>query len=274
MNTYSNLVCASAIAFAVVLGCKSSSSKDTSIDELVELPVSIGPIDENLYAKESMIVTLTNENKLFREHYSPDSKVRSSETFISKEELPKLLKDHFAQGISADKQKVYFKADADAAYENVLSVFEGIQKADIEKIALVINQPQLTTKNNPNRGVLLVKVPTHPSGVEEIVLFSPTITSTDQKPNPLSLVVVLDAKGRVSLNMMNFSDYDALEKQLSEVFEMRKGSGVVNESTGEVETTVILKVAKSCKYNQLVTLVEAVKSAGGSPIVVHMANLE
>ena len=233
--------------------------------ETVNLPENVKYADSDIDIEKetSMILTLTSDNKLYvKQKNNVSDKVEIAENIITKEELPDNLRK-FSEVKTPDKRIVYIKADANAGYENVLQVFDIIRKADIDKVGLVV----VGEKNESNPYQLYyerfeVKLPAPTDNAHVVV-----------RPNPLTLVAILKADGKISLNnedMGMISNPEKLESLLVSVFNERENNGVFREGTNEIEKTVFLKVSKSIKYGDFIKLVEAVKAARAEPIGIQI----
>lgn len=253
-----------AVAVAVPFLINEPSRKN----DLVSLPVNVKYADSDyeLSKNTSVILTLTADNKLYQRQIRdlPD-KVEIAETIIAKEDLLEKLKSSMADK-TPDKRIVYFKCDVNASFENVLQVFDIIRKADLEKVGLVV----IGEKNADD--------PYQISPLSfEVRLPAPTVkTDVPVKPNPLTLIAMLEADGRLSLNREDqgmISKPKTLEDMLVRVFKERENSGVFREGTNEIEKTVFLKVSKSNKYGDFIKLVEAVKLAGAEPIGIQFEDI-
>ena len=238
-------------------------------NELVNLPTNskTANSDYDLAKETSVILTLTSDNKLYeKQNRNLSDRVERTETIITKEELPAKLKSSM-QDKTPDKRIVYLKCDVNATYENILQVFDIIRKSDIDKVGLVVVGEK--NENDPyqiNPRTFEVKLPEPPTDkVNEVV-----------KPNPLTLVAMLEKDGKLTLNREDIgaiSNTKKLENMLVEIFKDREANGVFREGTNEVEKTVFLKVAKSSKYGDFIKLVEAVKGAGTEPIGIQIDDL-
>jgi len=233
-------------------------------NELVNLPVNVkyADSDYDLEKESSMILTLTAENKL----YQRQNRVERTENSITKEELPEKLKSSMKDK-TPDRRIVYFKCDVNASFENVLQVFDIIRKADIDKVGLVV----VGEKNNTD------PYQVNPIRFEVKLPLEPTKKANEMvRPNPLTLVAILERDGKLMLNredMGTISDTKKLENMLVEVFKEREYNGVFREGTNEVEKTVFLKISKSSKYGDFIKLVEAVKGAGTQPIGIQIDDI-
>lgn len=239
------------------------------INEIVNLPANVKNADDDydIERESSMILTLTSDNKLYlRQKSNVPDKLERTENITSREELPeKLIK--FFEMKSPEKRIVYLKADVNVSYENVLQLFDIIRKADIDKVGLVV----VGAKNeddpyqiNPLR--FEVKLPQPIDKGNEVL-----------KPNPLTLVAMLENDGKMLLNneaIGMISDTKHLEIMLVRVFKDRENNGIFREGTNEIEKTVFLKVSKSSKYGDFIKLVEAVKNTNANPIGIQIDDIK
>jgi TonB family protein len=99
--------------------------------------------------------------------------------------------------------------------------------------------------------------------------------SDNSRPNPLILQVRLSPDRRPNLNNMGLDDEEALSSKLSEVFDAREANGVFRVNSNEIEKTVLFQIdyigadpQVINKYGDLVRVIDALKGAGSSPIVL------
>lgn len=144
-----------------------------------------------------------------------------------------------------------------------MQVFDIIRKAGIDKIGLVV----VGEKNSAEPIQIYLER-------FEVRLPQPTDKATEVvRPNPLTLVVMLDKDGILMLNREDtgrISETELLKNKLDRIFKERESNGVFREGTNEVEKTVFLKVSKSGKYGDFIKLVEAVKGARAEPIGIQI----
>jgi biopolymer transport protein ExbD len=254
------------IAVAAVIPFLINEPKRKS--ELVNLPMNIkfAESDYGIEKETSTVLILTADNKLYEKRVSDSAdRVETKENIVTKEELPEKLKRQM-EFKTPDHRIVYFKCDVNASYENVLQIFDIIRKADLDKIGMVvvggkdeIDDPYQIT---PLRFEVKLPAPIDESDA------LPKL-----RPNPLTLIAMLETNGKLSLNREDvglISDTKKLENMLAEIFREREAMGVFREGTNEVEKAVFLKASKSSKYGDFIRLVEAVKGAGADPIVIQM----
>ncbi len=237
-------------------------------NEIVNLPVNVKYADDDsdIEKDTSMLLTLTADNKLYgrRDREVHDSSERTG-AIITEEELPAKIKSSL-EGKTRDKRIVYFKCDVNASNENVLQVFDVIRKADVDKVGLVVIGEKNEDDPYQTAPVMFdVRLPA-PSGQTE-----------PRKPNPLTLIAMLENDGKLRLNNEDtgtISDSEKLKIRLMEIFKERENNGVFREGTNEVEKTVFVKVSKSSKYGDLIKLVQAVKVARAQPIGIQIDDVE
>jgi biopolymer transport protein ExbD len=268
---WSSLIAATMIEvllLATAVGIPFLISEPKRKNETVKLPenVKYADHDSDIDKESSMILTLASDNKLYlkQKNNIPD-KAERAENMITREELPEKLKK-FSEVMTPDKKIVYLKADTNASYDNVLQIFDVIRKAEISRVGLVV----IGEKNEDDpyqtySARFSVKLPAPIDKANKVV-----------RPNPLTLVAMLETDGRLTLNNEDtgmISDRKRLENKLTEVFKDREARGVLREGTNEVEKTVFLKVSKSSKYGDFIKLVEAVRGAGAEPVGIQIDDL-
>ncbi len=175
---------------------------------------------------------------------------------LTKDALGKEISDCLTP-LSLEKKIVYIKADDALEYGNILDVLNVAQKAKVEKIGFVVSP---TDNIDEPRNVLEVMLPAD----------SKHIDSKLGRPNPLLLIVFLDDKGKIKLNMDGHDSLESLTTRLKEIFKQREETGVFREGTNEVEKTVFIKAPRSIKYGEVVKAIDAVRGGGGSPIGIQL----
>jgi biopolymer transport protein ExbD len=126
--------------------------------------------------------------------------------------------------------------------------------------------------------IFMVITPLKPSRFEAKIPAEPKDQkNVDVKPNPLTLVVSINGATKdVALNnepFGNVTDTEKLQNKLREVFTQREQNGTIREGTNEVEKTVFIKAPKSVRYGDVVKVIDAIKTAGASPIGLQIDDL-
>lgn len=256
------------LLIAVAVGVPFLMNEPQRKNELVNLPkdIKFAESDYDIAKETSTVLILTADNKLYEKQVS-DSAERTEikENVITREELPEKLKTQM-EFKTPDRRVVYFKCDVNASVENVLQIFDIIREADLDRIGLVVvgKKDEIDDPYQITPLSFKVKLP-EPSGA------SPNV-----RPNPLTLIAMLDSNGKLSLNSEDLgliSDTQKLESMLVKIFKDREDKGYFREGTNEIEKTVFVKVSKSGKYGDFIKLVEAVKGAGAEPIGIYMDDI-
>jgi biopolymer transport protein ExbD len=154
------------------------------------------------------------------------------------------------------EQMVYFQGAASAEYELVASVLSQIRIAGADNIGLIVSGKSANQGSTSLRR-FAVKLPPEPEPNEKI------------KPDNLLLVAELSAAGKIRLNqneMGEISQPGVLTSMLTRIFEQRTNSNVA-------EKAVKIKAAKQASYADVVRVIDAVKGAGGSPIILEIYDL-
>ncbi|MEO7538731.1 MAG: biopolymer transporter ExbD [Pyrinomonadaceae bacterium] len=126
--------------------------------------------------------------------------------------------------------------------------------------------------------IFMVITPLKPSRFEAKVPAEPKDEpQTPIKPNPLTLVVAINKDTKaITLNNEPFgdvSDTEKLSNKLREVFKERESQGVFREGTNEIEKTIFIKSPKLIRYGDVVSVIDAAKSVGASPIGLQIDDL-
>jgi len=96
------------------------------------------------------------------------------------------------------------------------------------------------------------------------------------KPNPLTLIVAIDAAQKITLNNEEYgslSNLSPLVNKLKEIFKARDDNGVFRENSTEVETTVVIKARLSSEFSGVLTLATSIKAAGSTVIGLQVDDL-
>ena len=126
--------------------------------------------------------------------------------------------------------------------------------------------------------IFMVITPVKPSRFEAKVPAEPKDqTNIDVKPNPLTLVVAINAQTKgISLNNEGAGDVTDASPQTAkqtEIFKSREANGVFREGTNEVEKTIFIKSPTSVRYGDVVKVIDAAKMAGAQPIGLQIDDL-
>lgn len=90
-------------------------------------------------------------------------------------------------------------------------------------------------------------------------------------PNPLFLLVSIDAQGTLELNsekLGNLTDPSAFTKRLGEIFKEREENGVFRQGSNDIEKTVSLRLHSTLKVSDLNKVVSLMDSSGSDPIIL------
>ncbi len=108
----------------------------------------------------------------------------------------------------------------------------------------------------------------------------------EDKPNPHTLVVAINADSTLRLNMENdvgsVQNAEKLIERLAEIFRERRENHAYAEDKAartdlsedeKVEKTIFIKAPRTLDYGSVVKIVDAVKIAGASPISLQIDDL-
>jgi biopolymer transport protein ExbD len=230
---------------------------------LVNLPRGLrnAETDRNLDKPTAVVVSLPNNDEIY---------VGTERTASAKEDLRfklrQLLQDH-----AEPDRIVYLGAAFTNDYGSVVWMCDAIRKQGVSRVGLLaIN----VDKNLPGR--ILVELPAEPDPNEDLRML---------KPNPLTLVVSISTDLRLKLNqddIGNVNDSAPLSVKLQQILRLRKemraykpGLETRTDLTEDerVEKTITVKAPRSIKYGDVMKIVDAIKGAGASPIVLQLDDL-
>ncbi|MEP7147789.1 MAG: biopolymer transporter ExbD [Acidobacteriota bacterium] len=127
--------------------------------------------------------------------------------------------------------------------------------------------------------IFMVITPIKPSAFQARVPQEPD--DRIASPHPMTLVVGVNADSTLRLNSdplaASVSDADALIKKLSSIFDQRTQNMAFAEpdgSTPHIERTVFIKAPRGLDYGSVARVVDAVKTAGASPISLQIDDLD
>lgn len=174
----------------------------------------------------------------------------------------------FAAGKSEYKKKIFIAAAATAPSQTIINIINELRKCDIKRIGLLTRtrtKSELSEKEIAEYDLSLGDI-SAPDRVFEVDLTAKSYS--EDKPNPLTLVVNAGSSG-TTLNSQPVSD-KALSSKLTEIFKSREENGLLREGTNEVEKTVLFKLdaSEQKQYADIVGIVDILKGAGSSPIVL------
>jgi biopolymer transport protein ExbD len=92
--------------------------------------------------------------------------------------------------------------------------------------------------------------------------------------------LIVSVNSDYSLNINNQKEYGTIADpanligKLSQIFKERTENGVFRNGSNEIEKTVFIKAPRSMPYGEVTKVVDAVKSAGASPIGLQIDKLD
>jgi biopolymer transport protein ExbD len=243
---------------------KSQPAAATETDDRAGLIKNESDGDWFLLTDREIVLTVSADNKLYREEHSPasDAEGKITKTEITKEQLATVLKA-FSESVTPDKRIVHVNVDGNTSYEKVVQIMDLVRKADIDRVGLIAaneNRPK-----NLNAAGFDVKLPLPPRGNSLV------------KPNPLTLIVQLRPNGGLSLNnedLGKISGDQTLGDKLSDVLDQREKNAVFRPNSQEIEKTVFVKIYRSAKYIDVLKLLSILKRAGAQPIGMQLDELD
>ncbi|CAN5547058.1 hypothetical protein BH10ACI1_BH10ACI1_22610 [soil metagenome] len=208
------------------------------------------------------------ENSTADEHSSEENTVIISQSdgtnfFIGEDDYPlevvtEKLESLFKKNPS-EKQLIYLNASGYTEFGDIVKLLAAVRKTNVENVGLWV-LPKV--KNETGFNILKVKIPAEPKD-----------SDLNTKPNPMTLVVVIQKDGKFKLNNEIVSA-DFLRLRLKQVFKDRETNVVFRQGTNDIEKTVTVKSSKSIKYGEVVKLIDTVTGAGASPVILQIDDLE
>ena len=125
--------------------------------------------------------------------------------------------------------------------------------------------------------IFMVVSPLKPSDFKAKIPQPPS-TNESIEPHTHTLIVAVNSDYALSLNNEEITgDIEnslALTEKLSEIFRERENNHAFDESGVKIQKTVFIKAPKNLSYGKVVSLVDAVKSAGAEPISLQIDDLD
>jgi biopolymer transport protein ExbD len=217
--------------------------------------------DRDIDKSGTVIVSLPDNDQIF---------VGKERTATVKDDLRYKLKQLLQMQTEPEKI-VYVAAAINNDYGTVVGVCDAIRMQDVSRVGLLGNR---TGMNMPSR--LTVEILARPDPNQDIGKL---------RPNPLTLVVSISPDLKLSLNGEDsgaVNDSAHLSARLQQIFQQRKeqhaykGGSETRSDLPEdqrVEKTLTIKASRSIKYGDVIKVIDAVRGAGASPIVLQIDDL-
>jgi biopolymer transport protein ExbD len=215
-------------------------------------------VDSAAQNESAVIVSVPQEEEFFvgANQYSKDDVA---------EKVSRLL-----AGQAESTRIVYLAAGHFLDYGVVANVTNSLRKEGVVRIGLLVEPA------GNGRSSLRVEIPAEPSPNDDL---------SKLKPNPLTLVVSITKDLKLKLNQESMGEAEEpgkLTQMLTDVFQRRKelhdykpGMETRNDVPEDerVEKTIVVKAQRSTRYGDVVRLIDAIKGAGGNPIVLQIDDL-
>lgn len=212
----------------------SVKKKTIDINKTESVNFTIVEVDENSKIKIYSI----SESEEYTSQSNP-SNLSKAVTFTPNQKIPAGL---------LGSGEIIIKPDTSLKYEELVKVSKTIRSQTKQKIRVKLNNyfyvwiPEAKTNSMP-------------------------------KPNPLFLLVNIDANGKILLNTEEegtTKDFSKLQKHLVEIFKDRENNGIFRIGSNEVEKTIYLKLPLSLGLITVWTIADAVKETGANPIFLQI----
>lgn len=217
--------------------------------------------DRNLDKPAAVVVSLPSNDEIY---------VGTERTASAKDDLRFKLRQLLQDQTEPDRI-VYLAAGFTNDYGAVVGVCDAIRRQGVSRVGLLaIN----VDKNLPGR--ILVELPAEPDPNEDL---------SRLKSNPFTLVVSISKDLKLRLNQDDIgsvNDSAPLSQRLQQVFQQRRemrayepGLETRTDLTEDerVEKTIIVKAPRSIRYGDVMKVVDAIRGAGASPIVLQLDDL-
>ena len=165
------------------------------------------------------------------------------------------LKTRLAAVFQAGSRHVIIEADESTKLIDVLHVLRSVR--DLEARPLSLRLPGAD-------GDVMVMIP---------VFRDPNEDVSSLKPNPLTLVVRLDAAHRLYLNGDFQKSKRALFARLRQLFRGREKMKAYRPGSNEIEATLFLKPYPDLSFSEVIDLLRALHRAGANPLGLQIDDL-
>jgi biopolymer transport protein ExbD len=229
----------------------------------VNLPrgLKFSDVDHDIEKSTAVVVTLTADGRIY---------LGTDHSPIDRRELGARI-TRLIERQRQDDRIVFLAVDVAANYGEFVEACDQIRNAGLERAGLLVSGVR---DDWPSR--LTVDLPAAPDPNEDL---------SNLRPNPLTLVVTIDPNLTLKLNqdaIGSINDLSALSERLQQIFKSRLeqhayklgAETLTNVPESErVEKTLTIKAPRRMRYGEVVKVVDAVKGAGASPIVLQLDDL-
>lgn len=229
----------------------------------VNLPrdASNADIDRNIEKESAVIVTVSSDGQIYSgTNYAP----------IKTDELRYKVRDAAANQ-REDNRIVYLAVDVAANYGAVVETCDAIRSADVSTVGVLAFTPKYDWP-----GRIAVDLPAVPD---------PNQDPSQLRPNPLALVLTISPDLTVKLNQEAYgsvNDLQPLSEKLMDIFRQRLENHAYRQGfetltnvpeDERIEKTITIKANRRIKFGDVEKVINALKGAGASPIVLHLDDL-
>jgi biopolymer transport protein ExbD len=217
--------------------------------------------DPDIDKETSVVISLPDDNRIF---------IGKSLSPIPKEDLRYKLEELLKNRAASDAL-VYVAAGRFNDYGTIVEVLNQIRMQKVSRVGLLANRSNAV---GPAR--FAVETPTEPD---------PNADISQLKPNPLTLVVTVTPDLKLKLNQNDYgevNDPEPLSAILSQVFQKRLEHRAYKPGlelrtdlpeSERIEKTIVIKANRSTKYGDVIKVIDTVKGAGASPIMLQIEDL-
>lgn len=229
----------------------------------VNLPRDAGnaDIDRNIEKESAIIVTVSSDGQTY---------LGTNHAPIKTDELRYKVRDAAANQ-REDNRIVYLAVDVAANYGAVVEACDAIRSADVSRVGVLAFTPKYDWP-----GRLAVDLPAVPDPNQDL---------SQLRPNPLALFVTISPELTVKLNQDPYgsvNDLLPLSEKLMQIFRQRLENHAYKSGfetatnvpeSERIEKTISIKANRRIKFGDLEKVINALKGAGASPIILQLDDL-
>ena len=227
----------------------------------VSLPWQVKNADHDKAMRRQLGISIPNKDEI----YVGDEQIQGDFNTKLGEKI-----DEFLKRQSEANRIVNIYSSTDIEWGTIVRVMNVAREKGIDRIGLVVKGD----KNSENR--FLPQIPPQRDPNQDV---------SKLKPNPLTLVVSIGQDLQLKLNqdaMGSVNDPGALVAKLQLTFKQRKEQHVYKPGMEtrtdlpedqRVEKTVVIKAYRSCRYGDVIKIIDVVKGTGANPIILQLDDL-
>jgi len=223
------------------------------------------------------VTNADRESAVLKESAVTVSVPAEDQLYVGRDPVPKDVVGEMVsrrlKGQAETDRIVYVAGGAFIDYGNIVGVIDKVRKEGVTRIGLLVDQQ---SRSGEAPSLLRVQIPAEPDSNDDLSKF---------KPDPLTLVVSISRDLKLQLNrepMGTATDTANLTQTLTRIFQARREQHAYKPGMEtrtdvpedeRIEKTIVVKATRSIKYGDVVRLIDAIKGAGASAIILQMDDL-